>query len=197
MSAPTEGDTVLAGDPLIRFDKTDLETSRRQAELNLAQAELDLKKARLAYEGATSDLADKEKLLSSGAIPRDQVQAARDVLVNAELAIESAQIRVDQSALLLDKAQIELEGAVVDAPFDGVVIRGLVSPGDVVNAGAVLVTFADVSRVRLKAEVDEFDIGKVAAGLSVTVVSDALSDLTLKSKVERVSPAAEVVNSIG
>jgi HlyD family secretion protein len=57
-------------------------------------------------------------------------------------------------------------------------------------------TFADVSKVRLKAEVDEYDIGQITPDLPVTVSSDALGDTTFKSRIERVSPSAEVVNNI-
>jgi HlyD family secretion protein len=60
----------------------------------------------------------------------------------------------------------------------------------------LLLTFADLSKVRLQAEVDEFDIGKVQSGQPVTITSDALGEGSLQSKVERVSPAAEVINNI-
>jgi HlyD family secretion protein len=84
----------------------------------------------------------------------------------------------------------------VRAPFSGVVLDASPNPGDLVARGAVLLSFADLSRVRLQAEVDEFDIGRVQAGQTATVSSEVLGDDVLRSRVERVSPAAEVVNNI-
>jgi HlyD family secretion protein len=129
-------------------------------------------------------------------VARDQVTKAEETVTNAELAVEGARVKIDQNRLLLDKARTELAGTIVTAPFSGVVLKSSASAGDVVNAGNVLLTLADVSRVRLNAEVDEYDIGQITVGLPVTVTSDALPDADLKSKVERVSPAAEIINNI-
>jgi HlyD family secretion protein len=57
-------------------------------------------------------------------------------------------------------------------------------------------TFADVSRLRLNAEVDEFDIAMVEVGMPVVITADAMGRDSLSSTVERISPAAEVINNI-
>jgi len=103
---------------------------------------------------------------------------------------------VSQALLSLETARGNLNGTALRAPFKGVVLKSSLTNGDLVSKGALLLTFADLSKVRLVAEVDEFDIGKVQSGQSVTITSDALGEASLKSKVERVSPAAEVINNI-
>jgi len=196
ISVPNEGDKVTAGSTIIRFDTTDMESAIRQADLNLEQSTLDLKKAELALDKARKDLADKKRLADQGAVAAGQVTEAQEAVDNAELAVDSARVKVSQSELALDKAKADLADAAIAAPFSGVVLESNARIGDTVNSGAVLLTIADVSRVRLWAEVDEYDIGKVAEGMSVSVTSDAISDETFKSKIERISPAAEVVNNI-
>jgi len=124
------------------------------------------------------------------------VRAARENVASTQRSLELAELGVSQAALALETAQEELAATVVRAPFDGVVLSTDLNPGDLVSRGALLLTFADLSRVRLRAEVDEFDIGKVEVGQSVSISSDAVGESALKSKVERISPAAEVVNNI-
>jgi RND family efflux transporter MFP subunit len=194
--APSEGDIVRSGSAMVRFDLTDMEIAVTQAELNLDQSTIDLRKAEIALEKARKDLVEKERLAENGAVAETHVTAARELVVNAELVIEGAEVRQRQLELSLEKAELDLDSAVVTAPFSGVVLASNVGAGDTVNSGAVLLTLADVSRVRLWAEVDEYDIGKIAPGMTASVTTDAVPDETLKSKVERISPAAEVINNI-
>lgn len=196
IDARFEGDQVSRGEILVQFDDSDLRSSLRQAELNLKQALVDLKKADLELDQTQKDLAEKESLFASGSITRDQRDAVSVDARNAALNLESTQIRLSQSELSRDLAREAVNNALVTAPYDGVVLGTSVSAGDVVSANSVLMSFADISRLRLQAEVDEFDIGKVQAGMPVKITADALGDESLQSVVERVSPAAEVVNNI-
>lgn len=194
--AVEEGDKIEQGEVLARFDDTDQRNERRQAELDLQQAKLDLQRTQLAYERANFEIIDKQNLFSSGSIPKTELEAARDAAANAELAVTAAEIRVAQSTLGLEKAAEQLEKTLIRAPFSGVVLQAEASAGDVLSSGAALMTFADISRLRLRAEVDEYDIGKVQVGMPVEITADSLGKEAFRSTVERVSPAAEVINNI-
>lgn len=196
LDAPAEGDAVASGDLLVRFDSSDQQKALRQAQIALSQARVNREKAVDTLETSRKDLSDKETLLKSGAVPEDQVRTARENVISAQRSLELAELGVSQAALALETAQEELAATVVRAPFDGVVLSTELNPGDLVSRGALLLIFADLSRVRLRAEVDEFDIGKVEVGQSVSISSEAVGENALKSKVERISPAAEVVNNI-
>ena len=52
----------------------------------------------------------------------------------------------------------------IASPIDGVVIARHAQPGETVAGRARLVTVADLSRLRVEAEVDEFDIDRIALG---------------------------------
>jgi HlyD family secretion protein len=84
----------------------------------------------------------------------------------------------------------------VRAPYTGVVLTTEVGTGDIASSGTVLLTFADVSRLRVLAEVDEFDVGILEPGMPVRITADALGTEEISSTLERVSPAAEVINNI-
>ncbi len=196
MESPEEGDTFKKGEIIIKFDSSDVEKGYRQAELKLEQAKVNRDKAKDSLVKLKSDLAGKEKLLSTGAVSKSEVDSLKEAVSNAEYALKLAELTVADAVLALDTARDNLNAATIRAPFDGIILTVNVGRGDLVSPGSLLAVFADLSRVRLQAEVDEFDIGKVKPGLPVTITSDALGDTKIRSKVERVSPQAEVVNNI-
>jgi HlyD family secretion protein len=167
--AVPEGASIKKGEVLVRFDQGDQQKAVRSAELARAQSRVNRDKAADALAMAVKDLGDKETLLKTGAVPQDLVRAASDAVTSAKRSLELADIVVAQAALALETAQNDLNATSVRAPIDGVVLSGNLNPGDLVARGGALLTVADISRLRLNAEVDEYDIGKVTSGLPVTV----------------------------
>jgi HlyD family secretion protein len=195
-AAPETGDRVAAGQVVVRFDTSDLAAAIRQGQLNVTQAELNDERARVALEQAEAELAKTERLAESGATTREAVEQARAGVANAAFALRATSLAVEQARLALEGAQDNLEKATVTAPFSGVVLESGVTAGDMVGSAASLFVLADLSRVRVEAEVDEYDIGRVAPGMNVVVTGDALGDESRSSRVERISPSAVVVNNI-
>lgn len=196
VQSPEEGDEFKKGDIVIKFDSSDVDKAYRQAQLKLEQAKVNRDKAKDSLSKLKDDLGSKEQLLSTGAISKSEVDSAKDAVSNAEYALKLAELTVKDSALSVDTALDNRNAAHVKAPFNGIILSVNVGRGDLVSPGNLLAYYADLSKVRLKAEVDEFDIGKVKQGLPVTITSDALGDTKIRSRVERVSPQAEVVNNI-
>ncbi len=191
-----EGEKAAKGDILIKLDRNDSLTSLKQAQLNVSKAKLTRDKNREQLRKAETDLEGKKKLLSSGALSEDQVTSAEDAVDTARYALQAAELDLNQAELMVSIAQKNLENTTVKSPFDGVVLSSPFIPGDLVSKGTALVTIADISKIKLTAEIDEFDIGKVKEGLKVAITSDALGDTSLTSTVDSISPAAEIVNNI-
>ena len=61
-----------------------------------------------------------------------------------------------------------------------------VQPGETVDVGTRLVTIVDLKRVRIEAEVDEFDIGGITLGADVRVSAEGFPGLTWRGQVEEV-----------
>lgn len=194
--AAEEGDSVEQGGILVSLEEVDMERAVQQAKINLSKAELNRDRDNTNLQKAEKDLSDTRQLFTSGAVSGEQVNIAEAASHTALFNLNSSKLDVAQAALGLEIARKNLENIHIRAPFPGVVLSTDVMPGDMVSKGSALLLFVDLSRVRLQAEVDEFDIGKVQAGQKVTVTSDSLRDEKLGSKVERVSPGAEVINNI-
>jgi HlyD family secretion protein len=84
--------------------------------------------------------------------------------------------------LLLDKTRII-------APIDGVVTERHTHAGETVEVAARIVTIADLNRIRIEAEVDEFDTGRVTLGAGVLISAEGFPGALWKGKVEEIPDA--------
>lgn len=98
---------------------------------------------------------------------RDAARAHRDVAVAA----------ASRLAAVVAKARIV-------APIDGVVLSRHAEEGETVAAGAPLFTVCDLSRLRVEAEVDEFDAGRVKLGQEVAVAAEGYDGRSWRGVVE-------------
>ncbi len=100
-------------------------------------------------------------------------------LQNAQLALESAQLQVTNAQTQIDRTQLV-------APITGVVTAVNVQPGDSAGPGTVAIEITDMSKLRLKAPLNELDLSRVSAGLPATVKLDALSTLEIPATVDQI-----------
>jgi HlyD family secretion protein len=191
-----EGAAVQAGDPVIAFDDTEQRKALSQAELNFRQAQMNLDRAKAGELKAGADLATRKSLFDAKAISQEQYETARDAQSTAVYATQAASLSLEQASLSLEQARRELADTVIRAGYDAVVSRPLVSAGDFVSANTVLASLVDLSRILFRAEVDEYDIGKLRPGMQVTVRVPALQDASFRARIEGISPIAEVISNI-
>jgi RND family efflux transporter MFP subunit len=191
-----EGAAIKAGEPVIAFDDTDMRKALSQAELNHRQAQINLDRANANEAKAATDLENKKNLFDAKAISLEQYEAAKDTLAAAVYSTKAASLSVEQANLSLDQAKADLSGTVLRAAYDAVVSRPMVAAGDFASANTVLASLVDLSRILFRAEVDEYDIGKLKTGMNVTVRVPALQDASFRARIEGISPIAEVINNI-
>ncbi|MGI9090109.1 MAG: efflux RND transporter periplasmic adaptor subunit [Gemmatimonadaceae bacterium] len=144
----------------------------------------------------TAALARSNSLFTQKVITADEHEAAVVAAANARSALTSAQTN-------LRTAQQNLEYATVRAEVGGTVISKGASVGSVatsatsnVGGGSTLITIANLQRVRMRALVNETDIGNVHAGMPVTVTIDAFPNRQFTGQVEKVEPQAVIQQSV-
>lgn len=147
--------------------------SRREAH-NFALA---LARAEVALATATSD-----------------AQAARS---GAGLEAEVKRIAFDKAERALKAAELQLQGLDLVAPRDGIFIIGdhpwegrKMQVGDNVWPGVTVARLPDLSKLVVRARLDDVDDGRVMPGQSVTCFVDAWPDAPLPGHVVSVSPVA-------
>jgi HlyD family secretion protein len=146
------------------------ETLTKLAAQNAATAE-ELEKNRAALERADAALDEARKAKQEF---EHQVSLARDRL---ELLVEHSTTQVNN---LEDKAN----SARVVAPGSGTLYSLPVHAGDFMHTGDLLAAIADLHEVRVRAYIDEPELGQLRAGQTVIVTWDALPGRTWTGKTE-------------
>ncbi len=177
------GDRVERGTLLVRIDQRQPRNT-----LALAKAELDVAQARLGTEEAQKRRS--ENLFKSESIPETEYEQALLDHVTARAGVVRARVA-------LENAQIEMDDTEVLAPITGTVIeknaeRGQVisSPIQAVSGGTVLLKMADLNLVQVRTLVDETDIGKISPGLRATVTVAAYPNRPFAGVVTKIEPQA-------
>ena len=164
--------------------------------------------ARAVLDQASAQLARMSTLYAAQEVSRqayDEAQRDRDVaeaqfqqsnrnedLVNAgPLAEDVGRADADLAAAQdrINLAQDRLNKCVVRAPITGTILRVHLRQGEsfALIAPHPLFSIADVSGRRVRAEVDELDIGRVYVGQKVVLSSDAYARRSFSGTVTRVA----------
>lgn len=163
-----ELDDVTVGQLLVRLDQ-----SASQAAINLAQDELD--RAEAALERAQVQVDNLPPDASPG-----QVEAAQ-----AELRLAEAERNV--AASTLSEAEVALRQTELRAPFNGTVAAINIERGEQALAGQPVMTIGDLSRWLIETtDLSELEVVRVAAGDDATLTFEALPDLVLAGRVDRI-----------
>lgn len=180
-----EGDRVNAGDLLAVVDDPSLAAGTAEAAAAAAAARANL-------DNATAALARAQRLFDQGIASRREVEDA--TARRAAAAADSA------AATARDKLAVrQRDRARVKSPIDGVVVRLLRRPGELVDGtpATPIVEIADPVTLELRADVPAADLVRVEDGAKGQLRLGAMPDQPLGAKVVFVSPAVDPTTSLG
>jgi HlyD family secretion protein len=159
-----------------------------------------LVKAQADRDVAQRNLQAMQRLLQTGAASQAEVDAAQNQVRIADANVHYLQQKLSgrysqqevghveaqqtEARASLAAAQQLLKNSNVSAPREGVVYSLPVQQGGFVNAGDLLVQVADLHKVRVRAFVDEPEIGKLQKGQEVEVTWDALAGRVWKGALD-------------
>lgn len=192
--------------------ESDLRTMERGGSAaELSETEQKLKEARAAREEAARTLAVNERLLRQNAVAKVEVEQSRERLQQAEREVQfyerraqnrfnaedrrRAQSRLASAQAALSFAEQQLGSTRVVASQQGTVYSLPVYEGSFVNTGDVLVRVGDLDLVRVKAFVDEPELGRLQRGQETVVRWDAVPGTSWSGKVERVPAEVTTLGS--
>jgi|TARA_B110000444_G_scaffold49858_1_gene45800 HlyD family secretion protein len=183
------GDFVEKGSMLGQIDQ-------RTPKNILDQAKSDLEASKVRLANAKSQSERGEELHQKGSISdkdyediQENFAQAKSTLVRTEVTFENAKIALDDTVV-----RSPVRGTVISRPVEvGQVIS---SPTSAVGGGTVLMTMADLSKVRVRALVDEIDVGKVSIGQKVSIKVSAYRDKEFIGIVSKIEPKARVEQNV-
>jgi HlyD family secretion protein len=173
-------------------------TERREAAAAVKAAGATVENARTAYQR-------RRTLYSTGDIAKEEVDRTQRELESAEKQFEAAQEhfrQIDDAAREEDRSRAQAEVAraqaglrearalldktTIRAPIGGMILRKHLRAGEAVRESAPVVTMADVSRLRVRAELDELDVARVRRGQHAYVTAAAFRGQKFGGSVVRI-----------
>jgi multidrug resistance efflux pump len=140
-----------------------------------------------ALERARRDLEVAEAALRASVSRKELVNASPlpEELARADAEVRAADERVSTAIAKLDKCSIK-------APITGTILRRHLKAGEPVSVlvPRPIVSLADISQLRVRAEVDERDLGRIHLGQQVVVLADAFPGRRFAGRVSR--PGAQM-----
>jgi HlyD family secretion protein len=192
-----EGDVVRKSQLLAA-----IEPDVNQAQ-TLAAVRRNVNQQEIEFSDAEKDYKAKLELLKAGLLSQEVFRTAETRYKSEQEGLAAAREKagiVESSGIPLSTNPQQLLN--ITSPMDGVVIKRAVEYGEAVtgagsfNAGTVIATVADLSKMIVKVGVSEVDIGKIRMGAPVMVTLDAYPKVRFPGSVSRIAPAARLQDQV-
>lgn len=167
---------VKKGQLLAKIDPAIIMAQAEESKANLATA-----KSNLVFQ--QSNFERQSKLLNLGVISKADHEIAQNQYNSAKAAVAnvSAQLKINNRNLFFTD---------IYSPIDGVVLNRNVSAGQTIassfNAPTLFVIAKDLTKMQVRAAVDEADIGGVKSGQKVTFTVDAFPNDVFQGIVQKI-----------
>lgn len=197
-----EGQTVTAGQQLILLDEADVRLTYEQRAANVAELEALIESEKIRYSNdlaalklekslvalAEKKLAREEKTSKTNLTTQSSFDTQKQALENQKLALNSRQLSVNdhpsrlaqlearlvQNRALMQLAENDLQRATVLAPFDGIILETMVSPGERVRPGEALLKIYATRHVELRAQLPQKFVAIVKQSLAKEIPLQAI-----------------------
>ena len=200
-----EGSPVTQGQVIARISSPEYEAQLRAAQSDvqrakdaLASAEAEIVSRQSSLEFAKSDFERGQELMKTGFITKQAFEQRKRNFDAAAASVKSFTSQRDQaqSAIKNSEAQVErIEAIIKDltlvSPRNGRVQYQLARAGEVVAAGAPIVTILDLTDVYMTIFLPAADAGRVTVGEEARIILDPVPDYVVPARVSFVAADAQ------
>jgi HlyD family secretion protein len=207
-SVVKKGDVLAEIDPLIYGTQVSAQSASLQAQrAQMAQAKATMASTKAQAETARVALERTQKLFAGNLAAKSDLDTAqgnydslRAQYEAAAAAKDSQEASIGAQAAQLNQSRANLGYTKIYAPVDGVVVTRSIDPGATVvasfQAPVLFVIAQDLRKMRVLADVDEADVGKIAEGMDADCVVDAFPGETFHGKVSQIRYSANNVSGV-
>jgi len=166
------------------------------ARADLEQKKLDNDRARQLFAKDEISAQDRDQaataLKRAGAIFKAAEQRYNEAVEGSRKEdIEIARANLNQANANLGLSRVNLDYAVLHAPYAGVITVRQAELGEVVAPGSPVVTLADLDHIWLRAYIAETDLGSIHWGQEATVITDTYPGKQYHGRISFISSSAE------
>jgi HlyD family secretion protein len=203
-----KGDVLAEIDPLIYGTQVSAQAANLAAQkAQLEQARASAASAKAQLDTATVAYERTRKLFDQGLASRGDLDTASGNLevARAQVAAATATAQSQQAAIAAQAAQLTQSTAnlgytKIYSPVDGVVVSRGIDPGATVvasfQAPTLFVIAQDLRKMRVLADVDEADVGKIREQMQADCVVDAFPGEVFRGKVSQIRYSPNNVSGV-
>ncbi|NOT35001.1 MAG: efflux RND transporter periplasmic adaptor subunit [Candidatus Eisenbacteria bacterium] len=201
--AVKEGDRVKRGQLLLQLDDTQYRSAYDQTRAALASAEARRREADASLKVSEAAYARQRQLFEQRLLSQQEWDQATQAYEGARSSSAAANEEVARARAAAQGSADNLSKTRFTAPFDGVVSALNVEQGEIVitgtmnNPGTQILTVSDMSRMLVRADVDETDVVDVKLGQKAKITVDAFPDTTFPGTVVEIGSTAMRTLSAG
>jgi len=189
-----KGDLVKKDDLLVELDDEDANARLESTEARIERLKAAIELAEADLNKATVDAAGYRKLEARGFSTPNEVRDGETTLTKMEATLEMKEHDLKESFAMRRNSEKDVERTEIRAPMDGTVIYHNVEVGEVVIAGTtnlpgtVLMTIGDMSKMRVRTDVNETDLKLVQADQPAPIYLRADQAVPIPGTVDLISP---------
>ena len=199
-----EGMIVAKGDLLIQLDEREIGLLIKQHQANVAELQAQVIAENNRFRSDTDALVEEQKLLSiaiqaverqarlkkSNLVAQERYDSAESIRAQKALSVNARklniadhpsrltqlQARLARATTALNDALIDEERARIEAPFDGLVTKVSVAPGETVQIGQSLLSLYDNQNMEVRAQIPDRYVSLIKNALKDNRVIEATSE---------------------
>lgn len=175
----------------------------------LLDAEETVKQAKLEYEKTEEAFQENKILFEAGAISENEVDSAkyavdislsklstaentRNALLPQGVKYNNALLNVKEAEIKLKDARASYEKTIINAPFEGVILKKYFEVGEIVEAGKEIFVIADnKDELYIKASIDEKYVSSLKTGQKVYIRTEAFEDIVIDGYISKIAPSVD------
>jgi HlyD family secretion protein len=193
-----KGDVLAEIDPLIYGTQVSAQAANLSAQrAQLAQAKASMQSMKAQLETSRIAFERTQRLFEGNLASRSDLDSARGSYDSfraqydaASAAVESQQSTIAAQAAQLSQSTANLGYTKIYSPVDGIVVTRGIDPGATVQssfqAPVLFVIAQDLRKMRVLADVDEADVGKLREGMEADCVVDAFPGEIFRGRVSQI-----------
>ena len=189
---PEAGARMAAGELLLQIADAEVSSELARTESVLLSAQESLADARRALDRARRRAETDAQLHAKGGLTPERQRETQADLESAEARVafltRDLPFRIAAFETRIQDLESQLEAATLHAAAAGTVYQTLVKVGEMVAVGDLVLRFADLDRLRVRANIDQVDLGAVALGQSVRISSNAYPGREWSARVSALIP---------
>ncbi len=195
--AVREGDRVKRGQLMLQLDDTQYRSTRDQAQAALSSARARKREADHALQVSNSSYQRQKALHEQKLLSPAEWDQANSLHEQAQVAAATASEEVARASAAVTAAEDNGRTCRFLAPFDGVVSALNVEEGEIVitgtmnNPGTQILVVSDLSRMLVRADVDETDVVDMGIAQKAKITVDAMPDTSYAGTVAEIGSTAK------